>query len=188
MLQLYRDHRTQRKSDEQNLLFPHGIEVCVSAFYRIDTCVSNIFFNFRKVTDYVISEHNTLNFLEYSLYCLRKPSHCKSINYKARKHRHPSTNCQLNNVTKITHPQNLLSDKNYDFYVPLEKVFFISISLSIRQVHEFSYQTSRIMIYIFGMCVLRKTNICIWTPHASYLRVSNIRKHVHSILSCIYVA
>ncbi|CAB4034419.1 Hypothetical predicted protein, partial [Paramuricea clavata] len=74
-----------------------------------------------RLCDHVISEHNTLNFLECSLYCLRKPSHCKSINYKARKHQHPSNNCQLNNATKTTHPQNLLPDKNYDYYQPLEK-------------------------------------------------------------------
>ncbi|CAB4021589.1 Hypothetical predicted protein, partial [Paramuricea clavata] len=76
-----------------------------------------------RLCDHVISEHNTLNFLECSLYCLRKPSHCKSINYKARKHQHPSNNCQLNNATKTTHPQNLLPDKNYDYYQPLmEKI------------------------------------------------------------------
>ncbi|CAB3981088.1 Hypothetical predicted protein [Paramuricea clavata] len=52
---------------------------------------------------------------------IQKPSDCKSINYKARKHQHPSTNCQLNNATKTKHPQNLQADKNYDYYEPLEK-------------------------------------------------------------------
>ncbi|CAB4007175.1 Hypothetical predicted protein, partial [Paramuricea clavata] len=72
-----------------------------------------------RLYGHVISEHNTLNFLKCSLYCLRKPSHCKSINYKARKHKHPSNNCQLNNATKTAHPQNLLPNKNYDYYEPL---------------------------------------------------------------------
>jgi hypothetical protein len=74
--------------------------VCVSASYEIYTCISDIFFTFYsgyRLCDPVIGEHNTLNFLECSLYCLRKPG-CKSINYKARKHNHPSKNCQLNNV------------------------------------------------------------------------------------------
>jgi hypothetical protein len=86
------------------------------------TCISDIFFKFSagyRLCDHVISEHNTLNFLECSLYCLRKPFDCKSINYKARKHQHPSKNCQLNNATKTAHPQNLLPDKNYDYYEPL---------------------------------------------------------------------
>jgi hypothetical protein len=85
-----------------------------------------IFFKFSagyRLNDHVISEHNTLNFLECSLYCLRKPSDCKSINYKARKRQHSSKNCQLNNATKTTHPQKLLVDENYDYYEQLKKVF-----------------------------------------------------------------
>jgi hypothetical protein len=84
--------------------------------------ISDIFFIFSagyRLCDHVINEHNTLNVVECSLYCLKKPSHCKSINYKARKHQHPSNNCQLNNATKTAHLQNLMLDKNYDYYEPL---------------------------------------------------------------------
>ena len=110
-----------------NSNFSHAIEVSLSAFCQIYTCLSDIFFKFsagHRLCDRVISEHNTMNVVECSLHCLRKPSVCKSINYKARKHQQPSRNCQLNNATKTTHPQNLLPDKNYDYYSePLEKVF-----------------------------------------------------------------
>ena len=115
--------------------------VCVSASYQIYTCISDIFFTFPsgyRLCDHVIGEHNTLNFLECSLYCLRKPG-CKSINYKARKHNHPSKNCQVNNATKTAHSQNLLSDKNYDYYEPLalQKVLLIKFyRQAIRPFHK----------------------------------------------------
>ena len=118
----HRENHAVYSSVQYNLLFAHAIEVYVSAFYRIYVCISDIFFKFfagYRLCDHVISEHNTLNFLECSLYCLRKPSDCKSINYKARKHQHPSKNCQLNNATKTAHPENLLPDKSYDYYEPL---------------------------------------------------------------------
>ena len=102
--------------------FSHAIEVNIRVFSPFSTCISDIFLKFfvgYRLSGHVISEHNTLNFLECSLYCLRKPFGCKSINYKARKHQHPSTNCQLNNATKTKHPQNLQADKNYDYYEPL---------------------------------------------------------------------
>ena len=64
-----------------------------------------------------------VNVLECSLNCVRKACDCRSINYKARTHQLYSKNCQLVNVTKTTHPQNLLPDENYDNYQPIEMVF-----------------------------------------------------------------
>ncbi|CAB4006041.1 Hypothetical predicted protein [Paramuricea clavata] len=69
----------------------------------------------RRLTGHVISELNTY-LVECCLYCLRKSSDCKSINFKATKHQTHSKNCQLINATKTSHPQNLLADKNYDNY------------------------------------------------------------------------
>ena len=86
----------------------------------------DIFLKGHRLTGNVIHELNTLNLLECSLYCIRKPSECKSINYRATKRLDYSINCQLINATKTTHPQNLLPDENYDYYEPiLEKVFLI---------------------------------------------------------------
>ena len=64
-----------------------------------------------------------MNVLECSLNCVRKACDCRSINYKARTHQLYSKNYQLVNVTKTTHPQNLLPDENYDNYQPIEMVF-----------------------------------------------------------------
>ena len=86
-----------------------------------------------RLTGPVFSEFNTLNFLECSLYCLRKPSDCKSINYKSRKHQRYSINCQLIKATKTTHPQNWLPDENFDYYEPLKKVYFYTFSAIIKK-------------------------------------------------------
>ena len=50
---------------------------------------------------------------------MRKPSECKSINYRAKQRQDYSINCQLINATKTTHPQNLWEDRNYDNHEPI---------------------------------------------------------------------
>jgi hypothetical protein len=71
-----------------------------------------------RLTGNVTRELNSLSLLECSLYCIRKPSECKSINYQATK-RQDSINCQLINATKKTDPQNLVADESYDNYEPI---------------------------------------------------------------------
>ena len=68
-------------------------------------------------TGNVIRELNTP--LECSSYCIRKPSECKSINYRAMKRRDYSINSQLINATEAAHPQSLLADQSYDHYKPI---------------------------------------------------------------------
>lgn len=76
-----------------------------------------------RFKNHVISQHETANVLECSQYCLRK-SYCRSFNFKVKRRTHQSDlkNCQLNNATKRTHPQNSFADKNYDYYELLRQV------------------------------------------------------------------
>jgi hypothetical protein len=86
---------------------------------NIDINVFHPILTGHRLTGNVIRELNTLNLLECSLYCIRKPSECKSINYRATKRQEYSINCQLINATKTTHPQNLVADESYDNYEPI---------------------------------------------------------------------
>ena len=89
-----------------------------------------------RLTANVIRELNTPRLLECALYCVRKPSECKSINYRATKRQDYSSNCQLINATKTTHPRDLLAEENYDHYEPImEMVFFRS---EIQYLNRFS--------------------------------------------------
>ena len=94
----------------------------------------NIFhqiFTGHRLTGNVIRELNTASLLECSLYCIRKPSECISINYRSTKREDYSINCQLINATKTTHPHNLLAHENYDYYEPIldivQKVSTVSL-------------------------------------------------------------
>ena len=75
-----------------------------------------------RMTDHVISNFHTMGSLECSMRCLKNLSVCKSINYKTKNYQLYSENCQLNNATKMTHPKDLLADRNYDFFQLVEKV------------------------------------------------------------------
>ncbi|XP_028410623.1 glycine-rich cell wall structural protein 1.8-like [Dendronephthya gigantea] len=74
-----------------------------------------------RLINHVVGELHTANILECSLNCLRKSPVCKAINYSENKQQSNLPNCQLINATETTHPQNLLLDKDYDFYEKLEK-------------------------------------------------------------------
>ena len=78
-----------------------------------------------RLTDNVIRELNTPGLLECALYCIRKPSECKSINCRATKRQDYSINCQLINATITTHPQNLQADENYDNYELITEMVFL---------------------------------------------------------------
>ena len=70
----------------------------------------------------IISEHKTASITECALNCLTQRSSCKSISFKSGQKQYPSKNCQLNNATKFTHPQNLIVNVDYNYYEPLVKV------------------------------------------------------------------
>lgn len=78
-----------------------------------------------RLAKHVTTELHTFGVLECSLYCLSNASICKSINYKARNHQQDSKNCQLNDATRATHPEDLQDDQNFDYYYQLEKVMFL---------------------------------------------------------------
>lgn len=90
-----------------------------------------------RLTEHVVKEMNPFGVLECAMYCLNETTGCKSINFKTN---HQQKNCQLVNETKITHPQILIVDMNYDHYemMTLQKVLltlgipvYISINCSI---------------------------------------------------------
>ncbi|XP_028411447.1 noelin-like [Dendronephthya gigantea] len=104
------------------ILFAYLILVCVKASASLDSsAVFKISTSGHRLTNHVVSERETSNVLECSLYCLRKPSVCKSFNYKARKREQNLKVCQLNNATKSMNPQNILPDNKYDYYEMLNK-------------------------------------------------------------------
>ncbi|XP_028411438.1 noelin-like [Dendronephthya gigantea] len=97
-----------------------------------------------RLTKHVVSERGTSNLLECCLYCLRKPSVCKSINYEARQHEQNSKNCQLINATKSTCPQNIMPDANYDYYEMLEKSEYSKEKLDVSEIPAKSEKCSKI--------------------------------------------
>ena len=74
-------------------------------------------------------ELNAVNLVECLLHCVRKPSDCKSINYRPTKRNDYSINCQLVNATKKTHPQNVVLHQSYNNYEPMEMVFLVIFEL-----------------------------------------------------------
>ncbi|XP_028411402.1 noelin-like [Dendronephthya gigantea] len=104
------------------ILFDYLILLCVKASASLDSsAIFKISTSGHRLTNHVVSERETSNVLECSLYCLRKSSVCKSFNYKARKREQNFKNCQLNNATKSMNPQNILQDNKYDYYEMLNK-------------------------------------------------------------------
>ena len=89
----------------------------------IDISIFHQIFTGHRLTGNVMGELSTSSVIECSLYCIQKPSECKSINYRDTK-RQDSINCQLINATKTTHPQNLIADGNYDNYEPIITAVF----------------------------------------------------------------
>ena len=79
------------------------------------------------LTEHVFTQYKTASITECAQYCVREISTCKSINYKSRHmNQDSSKNCQLNNVTKLTQPQNLVVNIDYNYYEPLIKVRYIN--------------------------------------------------------------
>ena len=105
------------------LVFPHALKKDMAYSFKVRFNTSYKFLAGGRLTEFVIGEHDTLDFSECTFFCLENSSWCKSINYQRRKNKSFARNCQLNNASKTSHPMSLLADKNYDHYEQLEVVF-----------------------------------------------------------------
>lgn len=123
-----------------------------------------------RLTDNVISEHDTLDFWECALFCLEKFSLCKSINYRERNNESHSKNCELNKASKASYSLSLLDDENYDYYDLSAEVFLIRFFITYVVLHirrQVNYLRWRPSIKIMGFKIINKEKCYVFVSVAS---------------------